>query len=54
MEQHLDLKNIGSQLLNIAAQRLSLFTKNNQKALQMIAGAGAILFDYIDDLVRKI
>lgn len=50
MEQYLDVKNIGSPLLSIAAQRLSQYTRKDHKALQIIAGAGSILFDYMDVL----
>lgn len=51
LQEDLDVKNIGKLLLNIAGRRLNLFTKNDPKAVQLIAGAGPILFDYLDILV---
>lgn len=51
LEQDLDIKNIGSLLLSIAGVRLNLFIKDDPKALQLIAGAGPLLFDYLDTLV---
>uniref|UniRef100_A0A336MRX7 CSON006231 protein n=1 Tax=Culicoides sonorensis TaxID=179676 RepID=A0A336MRX7_CULSO len=50
LQEDLDIKDIGSLLLNIAGRRLNLFTQNDPKATQLIAGAGPILYDYLDIL----
>ncbi|XP_063697435.1 rab3 GTPase-activating protein non-catalytic subunit isoform X2 [Culicoides brevitarsis] len=50
LQEDLDIQNIGTLLLNIAGRRLNLFTKNDPKAVQLIAGAGPLLFDYLEIL----
>lgn len=51
LELEKQVKNIGPQLLAIAGQRLKLFTQNDPKAVAHIAGAGHMLFDYLEKLV---
>lgn len=53
LSQEPTIKDIGPQLMQIAGKRLNLLTKNDPRLISQIAGAGSLLFDYLESLVSE-